>query len=311
MKWIKKGLIYKPEKSYEWMQSHAQVPFPYKINDKLLRIYFATRDAESCSSVTFIDVEPSDPSKIIYEHVRPCISKGELGNFDDSGTMPSWFIKQNSNIHLFYTGWNRSNDISYRISIGLAISKDNGITFTRLFNGPILDRSKYDPIWVAQPSVLIEGKKCKMWYLSCQKVEYINNHPEPFYNVKYSESLNGVDWEPAQKPCIDFDNFTDAIGRPFVYKDEGIYKMLYSYRSAKGYRIDPNASYRIGYAKSIDGLIWERKDESIEFNGETQGWDSIMQAYPCTYEHKGRRYLIYNGNAFGQSGFGYAVLENH
>ena len=26
----------------------------------------------------------------------------------------------------------------------------------------------------------------KMWYLSCEKIEIINHHPEPFYNIKYA-----------------------------------------------------------------------------------------------------------------------------
>ncbi len=35
-----------------------------------------------------------------------------------------------------------------------------------------------------------------------------------------------------------------------------------------------------------------------------------MIAYPNIYEYEGRKYLIYNGNGFGKTGFGYAVLEN-
>jgi len=27
------------------------------------------------------------------------------------------------------------------------------------------------------------------------------------------------------------------------------------------------------------------------------------------YEHKGRKHMLYNGNGFGESGFGWAVLE--
>ena len=34
-----------------------------------------------------------------------------------------------------------------------------------------------------------------------------------------------------------------------------------------------------------------------------------MMAYPYVYEHKGRKYMVYNGNGFGEAGFGYAVLE--
>ena len=39
-----------------------------------------------------------------------------------------------------------------------------------------------------------------------------------------------------------------------------------------------------------------------------EGWDSVMVTYAHVYEHKGKTHMIYNGNGFGKSGFGYAVL---
>ena len=40
------------------------------------------------------------------------------------------------------------------------------------------------------------------------------------------------------------------------------------------------------------------------------GWDSDMIEYPCVFEHKGRRYMLYAGNKFGATGFGLAVLAH-
>jgi hypothetical protein len=34
-----------------------------------------------------------------------------------------------------------------------------------------------------------------------------------------------------------------------------------------------------------------------------------MIAYPYVYEYGGRKYMVYNGNGFGKSGFGFAVLD--
>jgi hypothetical protein len=34
-----------------------------------------------------------------------------------------------------------------------------------------------------------------------------------------------------------------------------------------------------------------------------------MIEYAYRYEHQGRKYLFYNGNGFGATGFGYAVLD--
>jgi hypothetical protein len=31
--------------------------------------------------------------------------------------------------------------------------------------------------------------------------------------------------------------------------------------------------------------------------------------YPCVFDHGGDRFLLYNGNAYGRTGFGLARLE--
>jgi hypothetical protein len=179
-----------------------------------------------------------------------------------------------------------------------------------MYHGPILDRSINDPIWVGQPCVMIEDGIWKMWYLSCEKIEYINNHPEPFYNVKYAESEDGTNWTRENKICIDFNFGTiDAIGRPCVYKEDGIYKMFHSNRKAIGYRTEKDAAYRIGYSESADGINWNRLDNKIELKKTEDSWDSIMMEYCTTYVYQGIRYLIYNGNGFGASGFGYATQK--
>ena len=69
-------------------------------------------------------------------------------------------------------------------------------------------------------------------------------------------------------------------------------------------------SYRIGYADSADGVRWERKDHlaGIDISGE--GWDANMIAYPHVLDWRGQRFLFYNGNGFGKSGFGYATWDS-
>ena len=91
-----------------------------------------------------------------------------------------------------------------------------------------------------------------------------------------------------------------AISRPSVLKEDGLYKMWYSYRGQ---------SYRIGYAESTDGLYWERKDEEAGIDASKSGWDSEMIEYPYVFDHKGERYMLYNGNGYGKTGIGLAVLE--
>ena len=69
------------------------------------------------------------------------------------------------------------------------------------------------------------------------------------------------------------------------------------------------SAYRIGYAESNDGLEWERKDEEAGIDVSQDGWDSEMIEYPCVFQHGGSWYMLYNGNGYGASGIGLAVLD--
>lgn len=310
MKWLKKDLIFKVDQNYDWMQTHAQVPIANKIDDEKLRVYFGTRDKKNRTLTTYIEVEADNPQNVLYVHNKPILSLGRLGCFDDSGVMPSDIIDQKGKKYFYYLGWNVGHSVRYRVANGLAISDDNGKTFKRISEGPIMDRSLIDPIAVSTQCVLIENRIWKMWYMSYVKWEIINGITEPFYNIRYAESEDGIDWRRKGIVCIDFKSDEEAgIARPSVLKEDDIYKMWYSYRKGLDYRTSRNQGYRIGYAESINGIRWERKDDEVGIDISVEGWDSEMIAYPYIYKHKGRKYMLYNGNGFGQSGFGYAVLE--
>lgn len=308
MKWIKKGLIFAPDNNFDWMASHASIPIADRINDNRLRIYFGTRNKQGRSLPAYLEIDPENPQNILYLHPEPILPLGELGSFDDDGVMPSWIVNHNTRKYLYYIGWNRQVTVSYRLSIGLAISEDNGTSYRKYSEGPICDRALDEPYFGTAPCIIAEESIWRMWYVSCTKWELINGRPEPFYHVKYSESEDGIHWVKTGQICIDYDGFTDGIARPYVYRENGLYKMLYSYRSAIGYRTDPQQSYRLGYAESTDGRNWMRKDIEVGIARSETGWDSEMIEYSYVCKHQGRQYLFYNGNGFGKSGFGYAIL---
>ena len=309
MHWQKKGPIFETNNNYSWMVSHASLPVVNILNDQHLRIYFGVRDGIGRSHTTFVDVLANDPKQIVYLHNEPILTLGKLGTFDDSGIMPSWLVNYGKEKYLYYIGWNPQVTVSYRLSIGLAISMDGGSNFEKYSEGPICDRDLNEIYFNTAPCVLIDNGIWRMWYISCTGWQIIDQHPEPSYHVKYAESSDGIHWHKTGHICIDYDEFTKAIGRPCVFFDAGIYKMLYSYRSTHSYRIDPDQSYRIGYAESSDGINWIRKDNEVGITRSKEGWDSEMIEYCHICRYNDKTYLFYNGNGFGKSGFGYAVLD--
>ena len=110
-----------------------------------------------------------------------------------------------------------------------------------------------------------------------------------------------VRWVRDGRVCIDFRDGEHAIARPCVLKDGDRYRMWYCFRGP---------SYRIGYAESADGLEWTRFDERAGIDVSSAGWDSEMLAYPFVFDSRGARYMLYNGNGYGRSGVGWAVLES-
>jgi len=302
MKWTKKGLIFCPSNNYDWMRTHAALPIADHMKDDIFKIYFSSRDSQNRSFTTFLEIDITNPKKILHLSKKPIISPGEISSFDDSGTMGSCLVNFDGKKYLYYIGWNLGKTVPYRNSIGLAISNDDGNTFEKFSEGPILERNYKEPYFLASCHVNIEDKIWKMWYLSCVRWELLNNKPNPFYHIKYAESENGIDWIREGKVCIDFKDENEwAISKPCVIKNKDRYQMWYSYRGVK--------SYRIGYAESKNGIDWERLDDEAGIDISASGWDSEMIEYSFVFSHKETVYMLYNGNDHGKSGFGYAVLE--
>ena len=50
-------------------------------------------------------------------------------------------------------------------------------------------------------------------------------------------------------------------------------------------------------------------DELVGLDVSPNGWDSEMICYPYVFDHGRNRYMLYNGNGYGKTGFGLSVLE--
>jgi hypothetical protein len=311
MAWQKKGLIYCPDGTKSWSLSHAQVPVTdLDLAHNKIRIYFSTRDEFGRSLPDFIEVAANNPLKIITKNSEPLLPLGAPGTFDDCGVMPSWIVNFQNKKYLYYIGWNVRNTIPYHNAVGLAISHDNGATFEKISAGPLWDRNYKEPHYSGSSCVLVDDNNVwRNWYLSCTEWRLVNGKMEPRYHIKYAESQDGIEWRREGVISIDYlDDNEAGIVKASVIKENNLYRMWYSYRNFSEYRTNSNSSYRIGYAESTDGMHFKRMDHLSGIDISNKGWDDLMICYPHVVDVKNKRLMFYNGNGFGQSGFGYAEL---
>lgn len=305
MRWNKKGLIYVADGKYDWAMTHAMLPTVDQAVSDPIRVYVTFCDEGGIGRIGYVELMRHDLSKIVAISSKPVLDIGEAGTFDESGIAATSLVNlPDGRIFLYYFGFELGHRIRYRLLAGLAVSKDNGISFQRVRRTPILERSDKELYVRSGPFVILENNIFRMWYVAGSKWMQIDGKSRPVYTIRYIESCDGFHWPREGKVCIDISKDEEyGFGRPYVIKNNNFYKMYYSIRLKK-------KGYRLGYAESDDGINWIRKDSEIGINVSQSGWDSEMICYPCVIDVGSKRYMLYNGNKFGATGFGYAMLES-
>lgn len=313
MKWLKLGKIFEPAQ-FELL--YAQSPQAL-IFDDFVRIYFSTRKKDLkndkyLSYVFFVDIT-KDFKKIINVSKNTVIELGKLGCFDEHGIFPMNVLKYRDKIYGYISGWNRRVSVSVDTSIGLAISHDNGLTFQKTGDGPILTSSLHEPYLVGDPFVTVYEDIFHMWYIFGVNWKQFSKEdaPDRVYKIGHATSRDGIAWKKEEGRQIIGDKLDsdESQALPTVIKFAGKYHMFFCYRQSYDFRKNKNRGYRIGYAWSNDLKNWTRDDANVGIDTSEGAWDSDMLCYPHVFECNGNIYLLYNGNEFGKYGFGIAVLE--
>jgi hypothetical protein len=301
MRWRKLGRVYRPAGDLWWARSYAHLPTPELLDDRTIRVYFASLDGQRYGRVGFVDLDVGDPTRVRRASAEPVLDLGPPGGFDDAGVNPSCLAEIGGRKCLYYIGWQRGRRVPYMLFAGLA--EERAGRFHKRTRAPVLDRTDAEPYLRSATSVLHDGGRYRAWYVSALDWTEVGGTPYPRYVVRHAESADGLRWSDGGPVCISHagaDEF--GIGRPWVVRDGALYRMWYSIRSR-------TAPYRIGYAESADGLSWTRKDGEAGIARSEGGWDSEMICYPAVIDVRGRRLMFYNGNRYGASGFGVAVLD--
>jgi sucrose-6-phosphate hydrolase SacC (GH32 family) len=313
--WEKLGRVFNPieVKDRAWLKEFAQAPATL-IFDDFVRVYFSCRPPANASGQyvsysAFIDLDRENLFEIKRVSQNPILKLGELGTFDEFGTYPVSVIRNNNEILAYYAGWTRCESVPFNVAIGIAKSSDDGETFDKLGDGPILSYSIDEPFILSGPKIRKFKGKFYLFYISGRKWILDNGKPEPVYKIRLAISDDGINWTKTNKDLIEnLIEENEAQASPDVFFYEGKYHMFFCYRYSTNYRGKENG-YRIGYAYSDDLINWTRDDAQVGIDVSEEGWDSEMISYPHIFELDNNLYMLYLGNQVGKFGFGLARLK--
>ena len=323
MRWKKLGKLFDPTQHAlpNGCVQFAQSPQTL-VNHDFVRIYFSTRSVDQnggkfLSHIAFVDVT-KNLRDVIRVSDRTVIPLGALGCFDEHGIFPMNVLRHGSLVYGYTCGWSRRVSVSVDTAIGLAISRDDGLTFQRVGDGPVLAASLHEPCLVGDPFVKVVGDLFHMWYIFgtgwkrfAQGQEQAAAPPDRTYKIGHAVSADGINWvkEEARQIVADRLGADESQALPTVIAIGGRGHMFFCYRQSFDFRKNKDRGYRIGHAWSDDLSTWTRDDDNPLLETTPGDWDSEMSCYPHVFECDGSVYLLYNGNEFGRYGFGLAVLE--
>ena len=318
MRWRKLGRVFDPRDVTlpDGCDVFAQAPQVIEFPD-FLRVFFSTRSVDErsgkyLSHVAYVDIDRSLRG-IRSVGEREVLPLGGLGCFDEHGIFPMSVVRHGDEILGYTTGWSRRTSVSVETAIGLAVSRDGGVTFERKGPGPVLAASPREPFLVGDGFVRVVGGTFHMWYIfgtDWRRPSPVAP-PERTYKIGHAVSLDGVAWtrEDGRRIISDRLGPDESQALPTVIEIDGRHHMYFCYRESVDFRTNAVRSYRIGHAVSDNLRDWARDDDDPLPLGGPGEWDAEMQCYPHVFESDGRVFMLYNGNGFGRFGFGAAVLE--
>lgn len=313
--WRKLGKVFDPATvtGRPWMREFAQAPATLVFDD-FVRVYFSCRPAADSqgryvSHSAYVDLDRADLFKVLRVAKDPILKLGALGEFDEFGTYPVSVIRCGDVLKAYYAGWTRCESVPFNVAIGCGISHDGGETFEKLGNGPVLSYSVNEPFILSGPKIRRFDGRWQLFYIAGRKWKVVDGRPEPVYKIRMATSSDGVHWHKLDRDLIESRIEEDeAQASPDVFFASGVYHMFFCYRGSTQYRGRENG-YRIGYARSVNLVDWQRDDSLAGIAVSESGWDAEMISYPHLFELDGKTYMFYLGDQVGRHGFGVACLE--
>jgi hypothetical protein len=301
-RWVKHGLLYAlpAHGLHPKLLSHAANPTPFHLEGDTYRIFFSARDKLKRSSVGAVDIDIVS-RRVVQQHNQPILEHGAPGSFFQDGiSLGNWYEACGKR-YLTFMGWQNPPGGHWRGDIGrLVINEDLSLQIDS--QTPFMTSDEADPLSLSYPWIIkSRADHYDMWYGST--LSWNTGNGEMLHVLKHAESSDGQSFTRTDHTVPSEVGRAQAFSRPTILKSANdTWDMWFSYRGGNG------IPYRIGHATSTNGLKWALSLDCQDLDVCPKGWDSDMVEYPYVFTHNGEVIMLYNGNGYGQSGFGMAIL---
>ncbi|OLQ86141.1 hypothetical protein BIY22_12895 [Vibrio panuliri] len=307
MKWRKLGNIFdiSARDLGPYGISHCANPRAINLHGDIFRIFYCSRDLDNRSSVFAIDFDISSLS-ILHVYTEPFLTYGKQNSYFSDGISIGNFYEVNGIRYLTFMGWKNPENEHWFGQIGIAeLTANYELNLMGDDTKPMIPLDNSDSISLSYPWVTkLPDDTYEMWYGST-KSWVAESNTEMVHILKRRCSSDGFNWNETTDEVPFFEGIAQAFSSPCIY-DFGKYKqMWFSYRSGSG------TPYRIGSAISYGNSEWELSlnEMTISPSEVESDWDANMVEYPFVFEHKKMLYMLYNGDGYGKTGFGLAILR--
>ena len=319
--WVKKGCIMAPGFAGTPSGNRLSAPSVVRLKNGRLRMYFWTTGAFPGSSkvlhlIYAAEASPADPMKWTLIRNEPVLGPSSSGNINNEGPGFPYVLPRDDGPWLMYIGewgsWAAPGELSNRT--GLAISRDEGVTW-EMANEELLPLGrpgKHDAGLTGSVCVLRQKPDFyQMWYTAGERYAILDwispGFKRGIVHVGYATSKDGVKWDkygcPLLSPRLDsVKGYEAVVSKPCVIYLNGIYHMWLSVFTMDG-------GYRFNYARSKDGVEWERFTDREIMPLSPGEFDSINQSYANVVEVGDELWLFYTGNGTGTTGIGLATMK--
>jgi hypothetical protein len=277
-------------------RSHVMLPTPWVMGDRL-RVFYASCDDDLRGRIFFADFAPEPPFPLIAASPEPVFDVGPAGAFDCDGVNPSQVIETDGDLALLYIGWRRGPAAEpYTLFAGLAVSRDQGLSFTRRAE-PLLPPRPGERLFRTAPFIDHDGDGYRLLYIGGDGfVEGEGGRRTPVYSLMEQRSAGLWDWDGPARALMSPDVAAGEVGfgRPVITPER---RLMVSLRTLAGYRL---------------------VETDLEFDPQTRpplspvippplgAWEAEMTCFGAPCIVGANEVLVYNGDGYGRTGMGLA-----